>query len=123
MVIQDAFLAFICLVALPVAVVGVRSLIRRTRKIVQRQFVGTGKILQQMQETIHGIRIIKSFNLEDMQRGRMNAHVSEVEQAMNKKERVSARSGPLMEMLGGFAVAAAVMYAGLGVLKGGRLPR
>jgi subfamily B ATP-binding cassette protein MsbA len=122
MVIQDAFLAFICLVALPVAVVGVRSLIRRTRKIVQRQFVGTGKILLTMQETIQGIRMVKSFNLEDMLRTRMNAHVGEVEQAMNKWVRVSARSSPLMEMLGGFAVAAAVMYAGLGVLKGGRLP-
>ena len=122
MVIQDAFLAFICLVALPVAVVGVRSLIRRTRKIVQRQFVGAGKILHTMQETIQGIRMVKSFNLEDMLRIRMNTHVGEVEQAMNKWVRVSARSSPLMEMLGGFAVAAAVMYAGLGVLKGGRLP-
>ena len=122
MVIQDAFLAFICLVALPVAVVGVRSLIRRTRKIVQRQFVGAGKILLTMQETIQGIRMVKSFNLEDMLRTRMNAHVGEVEQAMNKWVRVSARSSPLMEMLGGFAVAAAVMYAGFGVLKGGRLP-
>src|SRR5450755_369339 len=122
MVIQDSFLAFICLVALPVAVVGVRSLIRRTRKIVQRQFVGAGKILQTMQETIHGIRMVKSFNMEDMLRARMNAHVGEVEQAMNKWVRVSARSSPLMEMLGGFAVAAAVMYAGFGVLKGGRLP-
>src|SRR5713226_8000870 len=119
MVIQDAFLAFICLVALPVAVVGVRSLIRRTRKIVQRQFVGAGKILHTMQETIQGIRMVKSFNLEDMLRIRMNTHVGEVEQAMNKWVRVSARSSPLMEMLGGFAVAAAVMYAGLGVLKGG----
>jgi subfamily B ATP-binding cassette protein MsbA len=122
MVIQDAFLAFICLVALPVAVVGVRSLIRRTRKIVQRQFVSAGKIIQTMQETIHGIRMVKSFNLEDMLRARMNTHVSEVEQAMNKMTRVSSRSSPLMEMLGGFAVAAAVMYAGFGVLKGGRLP-
>jgi ATP-binding cassette, subfamily B, bacterial MsbA len=122
MIIQDAFLAFICLVAMPVAVVGVRSLIRRTRKIVQRQFAGTGKILLTMQETIQGIRMVKSFNLEEMLRARMKAHVGEVEQAMNNMIRVSSRSSPLMEMLGGFAVAAAVMYAGLGVLKGGRLP-
>src|SRR5579871_464988 len=122
MIIQDAFLAFICLVALPIAVVGVRSLIRRTRKIVQRQFVGAGKILQTMQETIQGIRVVKSFNLEEIMRERMKTHVSEVEQAMNKWVSVSSRSSPLMEMLGGFAVAAAVMYAGLGVLKGGRLP-
>jgi ATP-binding cassette subfamily B protein len=122
MVVQDPLLAFICLVAMPIAVVGVRSLIRRTRNIVKRQFIGTGNILQTMQETIHGIRVIKSFNLEGLMKKRMDEHVGEVESAMNKMVRVSSRSSPLMEMLGGFAVAGAVMYAGLGVLKGGRMP-
>jgi ATP-binding cassette subfamily B protein len=60
--------------------------------------------------------------MEDDLRTRMRANVGEVEQATNKLTRVSARTGPLMEMLGGFAVAGAVMYAGLGVLKGGRMP-
>lgn len=122
MIVQDPFLAFICLVAMPIAVTGVRSLIRRTRNIVKRQFLGAGKILQTMQETIQGIRMVKSFNLESMLRGRMEEHVGEVQQAMNKMVSVSSRSSPLMEMLGGFAVAGAVMYAGFGVLKGGRLP-
>jgi len=122
MVIQDSLLAFICLVAMPIAVVSVRSLIRRTRNIVKRQFIGAGNILQTMQETIQGIRVVKSFNLEDLMRKRMGAHVEDVEAAMNKMVRVSSRSSPLMEMLGGFAVAGAVMYAGLGVLKGGRMP-
>jgi ATP-binding cassette subfamily B protein len=122
MIVQDWLLAFICLVAMPIAVTGVRSLIRRTRNIVKRQFVGTGKILQIMQETLQGIRVVKSFNMEDDLRRRMNEHVVDVEQATNKMTRVSSRSSPLMEMLGGFAVAGAVMYAGLGVLKGGRMP-
>lgn len=122
MIIQDPLLAFICLVAMPIAVVSVRSLIRRTRNIVKRQFIGAGNILQTMQETIQGIRVVKSFNLEDLMKQRMSLHVGEVEAAMNKMVRVSSRSSPLMEMLGGFAVAGAVMYAGLGVLKGGRMP-
>lgn len=122
MIIQDPLLAFICLVAMPIAVTGVRQLIRRTRNIVKRQFVGAGKILHAMQETIQGIRVVKSFNMEDTLRVRMNSHVREVEQAMNKMVSVKSRTSPLMEMLGGFAVAGAVMYAGLGVLKGGRMP-
>jgi ATP-binding cassette subfamily B protein len=122
MVIQDALLAFICLVAMPIAVMGVRQLIRRTRNIVKRQFVGSGKVLQAMQETIQGIRVVKAFTMEDDLRTRMQGHIKEVEQATNKLTRVSSRSGPLMEMLGGFAVAGAVMYAGLGVLKAGRMP-
>jgi ATP-binding cassette subfamily B protein len=122
MVIQDALLAFICLVAMPIAVAGVRQLIRRTRNIVKRQFVGSGKVLHAMQETIQGIRVVKAFTMEDDLRTRMRANIGVVEEATNTLTRVSARSGPLMEMLGGFAVAGAVMYAGLGVLKGGRMP-
>src|SRR5262249_31082822 len=97
-------------------------LIRRTRRIVQRQFVGTGKVLHTMQETIQGIRLVKSYNLQNTMRERMKTNIREVEQATNKWVSVSSRSAPLMEMLGGFAVAAAVRYAGFGVLKGGRLP-
>jgi ATP-binding cassette subfamily B protein len=122
MVVQDALLAFICLVAMPIAVTGVRQLIRRTRNIVKRQFVGAGKVLHAMQETIQGIRVVKAFTMEDDLRARMDAHIGEVEKATNKLTRVSSRSGPLMEMLGGFAVAGAVMYAGYGVLKGARMP-
>jgi len=122
MIVQDALLAFICLVAMPVAVTGVRSLIRRTRNIVKRQFAGSGKVLQAMQETIQGIRVVKAFNMESDLQKRMHANIAEVESATNKFTRVSSRSGPLMEMLGGFAVAGAVMYAGYGVLKGARMP-
>jgi ATP-binding cassette, subfamily B, bacterial MsbA len=122
MIIQDPFLAFICLIAMPIAVIGSRSLIRRTRNIIRREFVAAGNVIQTMQETIQGIRMVKSFNLEDLLRARMGEYIGGVEQAMNKMTRVGSRSGPLMETLGGFAIAGAVIYAGLSVLKGGRLP-
>ena len=41
---------------------------------------------------------------------------------MNTIARLKARSSPLMEMLGGFAIAGFVIYAGHGVLRGGQLP-
>lgn len=122
MIIQDPFLAFICLIVMPIAVTGSRSLIRRTRNIINREFVAAGNVIQTMQETIQGIRMVKSFNLEDLLRARMGEYIGGVEQAMNKMTRVGSRSTPLMETLGGFAVAGAVIYGGLSVLKGGRLP-
>ena len=122
MIIQDPFLALICLIVMPIAVTGSRSLVRRTRNIMAREFVDAGNVIQTMQETILGIRMVKSFNLEDLLRVRMGGYIGGVEQAMNKMTRVSSRSTPLMEALGGFAVAGAVIYGGLSVLKGGRLP-
>ncbi|HXL69019.1 MAG TPA: ABC transporter ATP-binding protein [Xanthobacteraceae bacterium] len=122
MIVQDPFMALIALVALPIAVLGVRTLIRRARQIVKKQFIGFGRIMQTMSETAQGIRMVKSYNLEDTLRARMAADVGSVEQAMNRMARVSSRSSPLMETLGGFAVAGAVMYAGYSVLNRTHLP-
>lgn len=122
MIAQDPFMALIALVALPIAVLGVRTLIRRARQIVKKQFIGFGRIMRTMSETAQGIRMVKSYNLEDTLRARMAADVGSVEQAMNRMARVSSRSSPLMETLGGFAVAGAVMYAGYSVLNGRHMP-
>jgi subfamily B ATP-binding cassette protein MsbA len=122
MIVQDPFMALVALVALPIAVTGVRTLIRRARQIVRKQFIGFGRIMQTMSETAQGIRMVKSYNLEDALRARMAADVGTVEQAMNRMARVSSRSSPLMETLGGFAVASAVMYAGYSVLNGTHMP-
>jgi ATP-binding cassette subfamily B protein len=122
MIVQDPFMALIALVALPIAVTGVRALIRRAREIVKKQFIGFGRIMRTMSETAQGIRMVKSYNLEDPLRARMAADIDDVERSMNKMARVSSRSSPLMETLGGFAVAGAVMYAGYSVLNGTHLP-
>jgi ATP-binding cassette, subfamily B, bacterial MsbA len=122
MIVQDPFMAAIALVALPIAVTGVRALIRRARQIVKKQFIGFGRIMRTMSETAQGIRMVKSYNLEDTLRERMAADVDAVEGAMNKMARVSSRSSPLMETLGGFSIAAAVMYAGYSVLNGTHMP-
>jgi ATP-binding cassette subfamily B protein len=60
--------------------------------------------------------------MEDAMRTRMATTVGDVEKVMNKIARLKARSGPIMEMLGGFAIAGFVVYAGHGVLAGGQMP-
>jgi ATP-binding cassette subfamily B protein len=53
---------------------------------------------------------------------RIDKSISEVEANANKMARVQARSSPLMEMLGGFAIAGALMYGGYRVLSTGAAP-
>ncbi len=122
MVVQDPYLAVIGLVGMPIAVLVVRRLIRSARKIVQREFTGVGIILQTIQETAQGIRIVKSFNLEDQLRARMVDSVNGLERASNRMTVVTSGAGPLMETLGGFAIAGVIMYAGDSVLRGGQTP-
>src|SRR3982751_5598600 len=55
-------------------------------------------------------------------RARFDMHVSEVEKESNKWARIAYRSGPLMEALGGFAIAGALVYGGFRVIETGATP-
>ncbi len=122
MVIQEPVLAIFCLVIMPIVIFGVKRLIRRTRQIAKRNFVGYGKLLLTLQESLQGIRIVKSYNLEDRMRERMADNIGEVETSMNTRARVASRASPLMETLGGMAVGLFVIYAGHSVLNDNRMP-
>ncbi len=122
MAVQDPVMMIFGMVTMPPAVYVVRILSRRTRQNIARQFTGTGELMKTLQETVQGVRIVKSYNLEDTMRARMNATVRDVERVMNKIASLKARSSPLMETLGGFAIAGFVIYAGHGVLAAGQMP-
>ena len=119
---QDPIVTVLGLITLPIAVLFVRKMVSRARKIVQREFGGLGTMMQAMQETAQGIRIVKSYRLEDRLQARYRAAVESTEQAANKMARVGARASPLMETLGGFSIAAAVVYTGHTVLTTGKTP-
>jgi ATP-binding cassette subfamily B protein len=103
-------------------VIGVRRLIRSARRIMERELIGFTKVIKSMQETAQGVRIVKSYTLEEHFRGRMAEGIDSFEKAVNRLANVSARSSPLMETLGGFAIAGAVLYAGHNVLALGKTP-
>jgi ATP-binding cassette, subfamily B, bacterial MsbA len=119
MVSQDPVLFCIGLFAVPPAMLVLRKLIRRIRVIAQSQFTGGARILETAQETLQGIRIVKSFTLEEQMRARFAASVAEVEGAANKMARVANRASPLMETIGGIGIALAMIYSGYRVINAG----
>ena len=116
MIYQAPFMSLIGIVVMPPAIFGVRKLIKRVRSIVLTQYGGGAEILEAMQETIQGFRVIKAFNLEAVMRARVYQSVERVEAASNKLARVSNRATPLMEALGGIAIGVVFLYAGYRVL-------
>jgi ATP-binding cassette subfamily B protein len=122
MVIQDPIMALIGFVVAPPALVFLRKLIRRVRGIARMQFTGGTQIIETMQEALQGMRMVKAFGLEDEMRRRLAVSVAAVEHESNKMARVANRTSPLMEMLGGFAVALATMYGGYRVIQTGATP-
>jgi ATP-binding cassette subfamily B protein len=122
MAIQQPTLALISLVILPIAVVAVRKLVGRARKVRRVEFGSLSEIVGIIQETVQGIRIVKAFTLEGMFKDRMAATVERLQGATNKLAAVGARTSPLMETLGGLAIGLVILYGGYAVIDGGQTP-
>jgi ATP-binding cassette subfamily B protein len=122
MAVQDPVMSLFSIVVVPPAMLVLRRLIHRIKAIAHQQFTGNARILETLQEAVHGIRIVKAYTLEDAMRARFDKHVGELEHESNKWARVAFRSGPLMESLGGFAIATALIYGGYRVIATGATP-
>jgi subfamily B ATP-binding cassette protein MsbA len=122
MVVQDPAMSIGGLIIAPPAFLFLRRLIRRVRGIARMQFTSGTQIIETMQEALQGMRMVKAFALEDEMRRRLAVSVGSVEHESNKMARVANRASPLMEMLGGFAIALASIYAGYRVIYTGAMP-
>ncbi|WP_050403558.1 ABC transporter ATP-binding protein [Bradyrhizobium embrapense] len=122
MVWQDPLMSFIGLVAVPPAMLVLRKLVKRIKGLAYNQFTGTADIMETMQESLQGIRTVKAFTLEGTMQQRIDENIATVERNANKMAHVANRSNPLMEMLGGFAVAGCLMYGGYSVVALGSTP-
>ncbi|WP_256749067.1 ABC transporter ATP-binding protein [Mesorhizobium sp. Mes31] len=122
MVVQQPALSLICFVVGPLAIYSVNRILKRVRKFAAMEFRSVGQIVQVMQETAIGVRVVKSFNLEGLMRKRMYKAVSDVEDRANNIAALEAVTSPVMETLAGLAIAGAVVVSGFLVLQGGQLP-
>ena len=122
MILQDPLMSAMALVVTPGIVIGIRRLGGQVKKVMLNEFHGFAAILVSLQETAQGIRVIKAFTLEPLMAERQGAAISSFERAANKLSMVGARSSPLTESLGGFAIAIIVVYGGLRVIEGGHAP-
>ena len=117
MVMQNPVLSLIGIVVMPPAVIGVRKLLKRVKALALVQFSKGANILLLTQETVNGFRVVKAFNLEDEMCRRIDQDIAAVEATANKIAKVSNRSTPIMEMLGGGAIGLVLIYGGYLVLE------
>src|SRR5580658_901197 len=122
MLTQDPYMAVLGLLVAPPAMLVLRKLVKRIKGLAHIQFTGTADIMETMQESLQGIRTVKAFTLEATMRERIDASINAVETNANKMARVSNRASPLMETLGGLAVAGGLMYGGYSVVALGATP-
>ena len=110
MFVQDPVMALLAMSVLPVAAYFLGQIIRKVRMFARRSFDGSTKIMQVLQESVLGMRIVKSFGLEAVMRQRMEVSISEVERSANRMAAGMAMTSPLAETLGGLAIAFVIFY-------------
>jgi ATP-binding cassette subfamily B protein len=122
MVNADPIMSLVALVIGPPALFFLRKMIRRVRVIARMQFTGSTRIAETFLEALQGIRMVKAFGLEDEMRRRLDESVTAVENESNKMARVSSRTAPMMDILGGFAIFLAFIYGGYRIVETGAKP-
>lgn len=118
MVYQQPVLSMVSLIVGPLAMLGIRAILKRVRGIVAKELMSLGEIMKVMQETAKGIRVIKIFSMEPTMTDRMEDAIVTVESRSNAVVRLQAITGPLMETLSGFAIALVVWVSALGFFGG-----
>jgi len=115
MIYQQPTLSLICFVVGPVALIGVRFLIKKVRSIMEQELASLAEIIKVVQETSQGIEVVKVFGLEARMSNRMSRAIKQVERRANEIKKLEAVTSPLMDILAGFAIAGVLVVSALGL--------
>ena len=107
-------LALYPIAAVPIVRIG-RALRRQSRGMTERM----GDVTATVAETFSGIRLVKTFGLEGWAAGRGAAAFASLRESLMLLARGRARIDPVLEFLGGVAVAAVIAFAGWRITVGG----
>ncbi|MSO90422.1 MAG: ABC transporter ATP-binding protein [Acetobacteraceae bacterium] len=111
MILQDAVLTCIAFLGAPILFAIVTRLLKKTRELFSSEVKSLSSIIAVMQETVYGIRVIRAFQMENLMRKQMGSSVAAVERLSNRMVSVQAAINPIIDTLGGVAIASVVLYA------------
>ncbi len=112
------FLAFLTVVVFPAALYPIVRIGKRMRKLSRNTQMETGELTTLLDETFQGARHVKAYTMEAKEADRAGGAIENIFELMRKSARVQAISRPLMETLGGIALALAILYGGSAVIDG-----
>ena len=115
MVYQQPVLSMLFLLIGPIALLGVRHLLKSVRNIMRAEMASLAEIIRVLQETSGGIKIIKVFALEDRMVERMDTAIGQVEKRANDIAKLQSIASPLMELLAGVAIASILVVSTMGI--------
>jgi subfamily B ATP-binding cassette protein MsbA len=119
---RDWKLALMALFIFSLVIIPIKEFGKRLRKFSRKSQQRMGSITTFLHETIAGNRIVKAFNMEDYEKRRFAEENNRFFKIVFKRVKVRALSHPLMELLGGIAVAIIIWVGGYRVIRGELTP-
>jgi ATP-binding cassette, subfamily B, bacterial MsbA len=122
MIHQDWALALIALVVFPIAFRPVMRIGRRMRRVSVSTQAEIGQLTTLLVQTFQGARHVKAYGMEAYETARAKRLIESLFDLIQKGTRTRSIASPLMETLGGIAVALVILYGGHQVISGTRTP-
>lgn len=111
MVWSDPLLSAIVLAVYPLAVMPIMTIGKRLKRVAKATQEELADMLSLLAEKLGGARLVKTFRLEDYAAGRMIGSFEQIFKLRMKAVRNRARLDPMLEALGGCAVAGVIALA------------
>jgi len=119
---QDWRLALIAFFVFPAAVLPIVRIGRRMRKVSANTQVQMGELTTILDETFQGARHVRAYGMEDYEIGRARAAIESIFRLVHRAGKTRAGTHPVMETLGGIAIAVVILYGGSQVIGGATTP-
>ena len=117
---QDWALALASSVVFPIAVRPIAKVGRRMRRATVNTQSEIGQFTTLLDQTFQGARHVKAYGMEAYETARADRMIESVNRLLNRAARIRSATSPVMETLGGIAVAGVILYGGYQVIEGTR---
>jgi subfamily B ATP-binding cassette protein MsbA len=114
----DWALTLLVLGVYPIAAWPIISIGQRLRKVAKRTQGQLGDMTSSLSESLGGVRLIKTFRLESYAEEKTNQSFDEILRLRMKAVRARASIDPMLEALGGVALATVIAFVGYRVSQG-----
>ncbi len=119
---QDWLLALVSFFVFPVAIHPIVGIGRRMRRVTANTQNEVGQLTTLLSQTFQGARLVKAYGMEAYEEQRAAQLFERLYRLIDRATRTRARASPMMETLGGAAIAIVILYGGHQVIAGARTP-
>src|SRR5438105_5148836 len=119
---QDWALALVAFFVFPLAIRPIVAIGRRMRRVSANTQAEMGQLTTLLSQTFQGARHVKAYGMEEYEERRAAGLIERIYALVDRANRTRSRATPMMEALGGAAIAVVILYGGQQVISGARTP-